>query len=664
MRKRDGKSRLATVPVLLMATMLAVLMLSFDPSLAQPQSTTRVDIFTQKILFAGTGPNQPSDVFGPQEQVILYALVVFNDIPRNETLVTYEINGPAGRPQELKFFQTAITNVSGVARTVFSLASINETESFGTWTASASVEIEGNVYVDQLTFQVNWLVELLSVRMLDENLSSRNHFGNGGYIGYDIILRNNAMTKKVAFIKITVFDELHVPMNSSKIDNLLVPPDKRTQYVFGNLFLPKFAVPGKALITIAAVDGRSISYCPQVSADFLITTETTIFPNFTDAFVYTECAPMRTAPGNEVTITTLVMNQGTVVLSNIQVQVYLGSSLVDSRVISSLDSYQVQAFNINWKTGGLAEGIYNITAQVQTFPNEADLTDNAYSCQVELTTAEQEIFHDIEVNNVESSKLEALQGDTVDITVVVRNNGNVAESTNVTVYYNESLIERIHVTEFAPGAQRVLVFQWNTAGVQEGTYKIIGAAEPVPEEVNTENNVYHDGIVTVIRLLHPARDVAVTALSAVPTVSEEGLPIIISATVGNLGNESESFTLQVFYDDFPITSVDIHSLAPETDQNVSVVWNTIGVMPGNYTLKAYIPPLPGEENIANNLYVDGTIWVKGATFPGGFYGLIVFFGGLVLIASLLLLLLCLSKRRRRRKIRKQAFYTVVAHPHI
>jgi len=483
---------------LFIVAMLILMAFLLETTLGQASGSVSVDLFTQKTPFDGKGLNQSSDLFGPQDLVILYAQTLEGNLPLNGVLVTYEIDGPINRSSELKFYQTAKTNSSGIAQTTFSLAIINETESFGTWVVSARVEAGGRIYGDSLSFQVDWPVELISVETLDGNLSEKGMFSNGGFIGFEITLKNNALTKKTTDLAITVFDELQVAVSASRIGkDLIIPPNKKIQHIFGKVYIPKFAVPGRATITAAAIDKDGVSYCPQVTKDFFITSGNPIFPEFVDAFVYVECVPTKAQLGQNVTVTVWVRNEGTVVLNNILVRTYVDSSVLDARTIASLDPYQSQKFAIIWNTQGLAQKNYNITSQIQPFPDEADLTDNSFSCNVELKTARPEIIHDIQVKNVTCSKNEVNTGEIVEIYVVVKNVGNATESCDVSVFYDESLIQQIPFSEVEPRRELSLTFYWNTNGVPEGTYRITAVAKPVPGEVNIRDNTYVDGEVNV-----------------------------------------------------------------------------------------------------------------------------------------------------------------------
>jgi len=669
-REMAGTSKCMAIALLIVLAISAAHNIALAS--ASNESGVLVDLFTQKAPFDGRGPNQPSDMFGPQEKVILYALVIVNDVPANGTLVTYEIHGPTGIPKDIQFYQTAKTNSSGIAQTEFRLAVINQTDAFGTWMATASVQIGEKTYSDTLTFEVNYVVKLLYVRTLDENLSNVNYFGDGGYVGFEIALKNNAMAKKNATLEVTVFDELGVPVNSSQMDELIVPPNERIQYVYGNVLIPKFAVPGNATITVVALDSDDQSYCPRISANFTITFFNLIFPNFVDAFVYVEASPSMAEPGEKVAISMIVTNQGTVTFDNLNVSLYANTSLLGFYSVGSLSQYKSEAFYIVWNTSGLLYGKYIITANVQISPHEADLSDNTYSCEVELTSRKPTVMHDIEVAYATLSANEVYQGDNVSITVTIKNNGEVTESTNVSIYYDNVLIEKKAILQLPPSTEQNMTFYWNTTDVPVGTYQIIAVADPVEGETNTANNIYYDGLIRVKpRLANVTHDVAITALSASPNVAGIGVPVVIKATVNNVGNSNEDFDVQLYFDNFTITVLHVNSLAPGASRELTFVWDTSFLVEGNYTIRGWISPVPGELNIANNRYEDGPVWIKAPEHreeilpPLTFFGLVM--SAATLIAAImgsLSLLLLLGYLRRRKKRRPLSHFLLVARPHV
>ena len=98
--------------------------------------------------------------------------------------------------------------------------------------------------------------------------------------------------------------------------------------------------------------------------------------------------------------------------------------------------------------------------------------------------------HDIAITSVTPSATEALQGQTVDVTVVAKNHGNFPENFTVTAYANATAIGTPeNVTDLAPGATTTpLTFAWNTTGVTPGKYTISANATTVPGETDTTDN--------------------------------------------------------------------------------------------------------------------------------------------------------------------------------
>jgi len=105
---------------------------------------------------------------------------------------------------------------------------------------------------------------------------------------------------------------------------------------------------------------------------------------------------------------------------------------------------------------------------------------------------------DVAIINVTLSQTEAYTGRMVNVTVIVENKGDVAETFDVNVYYDNNFIGTLTVTDLASGEQANLTFSWNTEGVQHCvSYTIKAEANPVPYEINMTDNIYIDGTVKI-----------------------------------------------------------------------------------------------------------------------------------------------------------------------
>jgi hypothetical protein len=115
-----------------------------------------------------------------------------------------------------------------------------------------------------------------------------------------------------------------------------------------------------------------------------------------------------------------------------------------------------------------------------------------------------QIVHDITVISITPSSTSMTVGETIDITVIVKNNGTVEETFDVTVYYDyderfqgQNIIATVAVASLEADANRTLPFTWNTTNVQAGEHKLAAVVTGVPGEVNKANNELESVTVTV-----------------------------------------------------------------------------------------------------------------------------------------------------------------------
>jgi subtilisin family serine protease len=107
------------------------------------------------------------------------------------------------------------------------------------------------------------------------------------------------------------------------------------------------------------------------------------------------------------------------------------------------------------------------------------------------------VEHDVTVVSVVPSATEVYAGGTVNVTVVVKNEGTVAETFNVTAYYDEFVIETRMITSLTTNTSTILTFTWNTVEVSPGNYTVSATAGPVLGETDLIDNSFTDGTVEV-----------------------------------------------------------------------------------------------------------------------------------------------------------------------
>ena len=230
-------------------------------------------------------------------------------------------------------------------------------------------------------------------------------------------------------------------------------------------------------------------------------------------------------------------------------------------------------------------------------------------CCPPVSTMFQIIARDVAITKVVPSKRVITSGEIVQIIIGVKNKGNKTESPYITAYYDNNVIGAKQILSLHPSMETEIAFDWDTSSIYPGNYLISARANPVEGEIEIEDNTMIDGTVSILAQ-PPTRDVAVTWVYAQPTEVEPGGIVEIEVHAKNFGMLPESFNVLVYYDDVLIMGQEITNLASGNETKLFFLWDTWGVPEGNYTIKAYIPPLPDEVNIENNLFIDGNVTVR------------------------------------------------------
>jgi len=113
-----------------------------------------------------------------------------------------------------------------------------------------------------------------------------------------------------------------------------------------------------------------------------------------------------------------------------------------------------------------------------------------------------ELLHDIAIINLTTSKtgctpMETVgKGSTINMTIIVENQGNSIETFNVTVKVNTTVLVVQSVT-LNIGENRTLTFTWNTTNFVRGNYTISATADVVSGETDVADNTMTYGTVLV-----------------------------------------------------------------------------------------------------------------------------------------------------------------------
>jgi len=114
------------------------------------------------------------------------------------------------------------------------------------------------------------------------------------------------------------------------------------------------------------------------------------------------------------------------------------------------------------------------------------------------------------------------------------------------------------------------------------------------------------GVNTIEVNAQDPHDIAVISVTPSPTEVEIGNLVNITVAVKNRGTEPETFNLTAYYSTSAIETKTVLNLAPNTNVSYIFAWNTTGASTGIYTIKAEVPPLPGETATDDNALVSLT----------------------------------------------------------
>lgn len=107
------------------------------------------------------------------------------------------------------------------------------------------------------------------------------------------------------------------------------------------------------------------------------------------------------------------------------------------------------------------------------------------------------VKHDIAILEVWANTPHEYPGRIVNVTVVVKNKGEIAESFNITTYRDAVPIGSFAVNNLSVGDTRTVICPWNTSGLAPYYNWTISAQAPLPGDGNPGDNTLVDGQVYV-----------------------------------------------------------------------------------------------------------------------------------------------------------------------
>lgn len=244
-----------------------------------PTVGRNIDLYTQDTRYPGytteyTGEGAPEgtqvDSYAPQDIVILYANVTYNNEPVAHKLVVFKIKGPINEYENISFYRTAMTDETGIAWINFTIpvpCDHFEEKTFGNWTIEAKVSIVEEWVDDNHWFLVGWIVEKTV-------LSLGDGIGGWGLITFEELstvyfkatIESISLTPRNVTMTAVIYDELGVPIGS----NLWVRgeiPYGTSVFNLVTIFIPEWAFIGWGNVYFNCYTkdpwACGIPYCPE-----------------------------------------------------------------------------------------------------------------------------------------------------------------------------------------------------------------------------------------------------------------------------------------------------------------------------------------------------------------------------------------------------------------
>jgi len=231
----------------------------------------RIDLYTQyPEPYGGQGPNNPSDMFTPQQEVVLYAYVDYNYWPIQNKLVSYEIIDPYNVTWSK---MSAYTDENGVAEARFRMPwPCEDPESlFGVWTVIAVADIAEVRVNDTLQFHYDYLVHIVKVS------TDKLEYAHGETVTITVDLTSHAMQTHTVVVTVEIRDELGFTVGyaSGTVTiggaSFCTPNDYSVTLT---VEIPKEAVAGLATVIANCFDKEpmegGVALCPEATTEIFI----------------------------------------------------------------------------------------------------------------------------------------------------------------------------------------------------------------------------------------------------------------------------------------------------------------------------------------------------------------------------------------------------------
>jgi hypothetical protein len=260
-------------------------------------------------------------------------------------------------------------------------------------------------------------------------------------------------------------------------------------------------------VTARAVGNYTVTVTASSGAGSRTSTHAVTFPVTVVApgFTVAVSTSVETVPvSGSSTINVTIANNGLVLNGNITVVMQFSSNNLSplpvinppTTIVILTSTLQTSTMTVTITTGSTTPpGNYLLTVTASCTSSSlnsklpCNSTPSTVTATMLLIVIETTSPHDLSVYSATPNLSSATVGSMINITIVVVNNGKLAENATIQAIVADQTIGSKNVTDLAPGQNVTITIPWNTSGFSPGAYMIGGKVLTVAGETNTSNNL-------------------------------------------------------------------------------------------------------------------------------------------------------------------------------
>ena len=312
--------------------------------------------------------------------------------------------------------------------------------------------------------------------------------------------------------------------------------------------------------------------------------------------------------GETVNFTVVVQNDGNADASNdtsLTLDLGADTSALDTATVSALAVGGKSTVTLSWDdtTKATAKG-YSVRALAET-EGDGNAANDSRTAAVTLEAP----APDVAVKSVTTSKSQAVVGDTVDFTVTLENDGNVAAVTPAVSLFDANgaadaaALSSATANTIAVDDETTVTISWDTDSVAAGEYSLrVDAA--ITGDVDSTN----DSGTATLTLLDPV-DVSVSFTTPLAATAVLGSAVSVPFTITNAGkHDTGTVTVSLYVTQSgeergkPTTTTTVAALAVSASKSGTLTWDTAAAAVEDYELEL-VAETAGDIDDTNNSVV-------------------------------------------------------------